>query len=34
MFISEIETDEEGRDSEDEDGNDDDGFFLNLNASL
>lgn len=32
ILVSEIETDEEGRDSGDE--GDDDGFFLNLNAPL
>lgn len=36
MLVSEIETDEEGRDSGEGDGNDsdDDGFLLNLNVSL
>jgi hypothetical protein len=35
ILVSEIETDEEGRDSGDEGGNDDDdGFFLNLIAPL
>jgi len=33
MMVSEVETDNEGRDSGDESGNDDDGIFLDLNPS-